>query len=157
MSQESTRRPISYLSVAISDDGVAELSGESQVLYLPKSEISAMELMTGIAAERPVAQAIGAAIFIVAGFVGTFAITEWIQAGGKLYSVYIFLLFGYAVGIWLLFGLIRRQTFLRTTTTRGTRKLVFKGKVDHEELAKFIETARQDYRYPIKSSLHEVV
>jgi len=157
MSQQPSRRPISYLTVVISDDGVAELSGESQVLYLPKNEISAMELTTGIAAERPVMQAIGAAIFIIAGFIGTFAIARWLQEGGKLYSFYIFLSFGYVVGLWFLLGLIRKRTFLLTTTARGMRKLVFKGRVDHEELAKFIETARHDFNYPIRSNLSEVV
>jgi hypothetical protein len=147
---------IRYLSVVISPEGIAEVNTGSKPVFVPRSDIVAAELMTGIAAERPITQAVVALAFIGLGVAGIVACMNWLAFGGTLYDIHIVLTVNILLGGWLLRGVLRKRTFILTRTAREARKIVFNGKIDPDELSAFIERARRDCNYPITSHLHGI-
>src|SRR5215204_3624452 len=91
---------ITYLSVRISHDGIAEIDHTSVAVFVPKRDIIAAELMHAIEAERPIFQGVMGLIFTALGIAGIVAFLNWLAFGGILYDVHILLLLNLIVGTW---------------------------------------------------------
>ena len=144
-------RQLLYLNVAVSEKGLTELSGHRRVVFVPRGQIQRIEIKFGLQAERPLAQGITSAVLIVLGIVGL----HLIVTGGlsTLRWALGFIVFG-ALGVFLLWGSLRRGHYLRVICSNDIRKLAFKGTVRRVELSSFIKSAAQ-FGYNFQNCLND--
>jgi hypothetical protein len=133
-------RPLQYLNIAVSEKGLAEMSGNRRIVFIPKDRVQSIEIRFGPQAERPLIQGMAGLAFIAMGAIGIYTIVE----GGiaALRWGLGFLLFG-GMGGWLLWEATKQGHYLRVVCFGDARKLVFKGNVQMEELSGFIRSASQ--------------
>lgn len=138
-----------YLTVQFSQEGVAEMNGAKRALFIPQQDIRRIELQSGSGAERPVLQTVVGLIMAGLGVVGLKALWNWFQGSGVLTEIQIGIAFFLFPGSWLLWSVFRRRTFLWVTTATGTRKILFRGKIDAADLQEFLESAGREFGYAI--------
>jgi hypothetical protein len=147
---------LTYLSVVISPEGVTEMNGTTRAVFVAKQDIQRIELTSGTGAERPLVQSIFGAVLVFVGLFSVEAIWQWLSEGGMLHQLQIALVVFMFVGAWMLWGVLRKRTYLRVTTGSDTRKIVFQGTVDAKQLADFIRAAGRQFGYSIQSHLRDV-
>jgi hypothetical protein len=145
-----------YLSVLFSREGVAELDGMTEAVFIPRQDIQRMELASGSGAERPALQAIAGLVLVLLGLLGAKAIWSWLQQGGVLSIAHVGMVAFAVLGVWLLWTGLRKRTFLLVTTQSDTRKLVFHGEIDLGTLHEFLDKARRELGYTVDSRLPNV-
>jgi hypothetical protein len=131
---------ISYLNIAVSEKGLAELSGNKRIIFIPKDQVQGVEIKFGYQAERPLVQGTVGLVLTFVGMIGIymlagggFALTRWGLG---------FVFFG-AIGVWLIWEASRRGYYFRVISSNGTRNLLLKGTVRKPELSSFVQRASQ--------------
>ncbi len=144
-------RRLQYLNVVISEKGLAEMSGNRRIILIPKDQVQSIEIRHGLQAERPLVQGITGLAFIGLGAVGIYIMVE----GGiaALRWALGFLVFG-GLGAWLLWEATKQGHYLKIICLGDSRKLVFKGKIQTEELSGFIRSASQ-FGYTFRDCLND--
>jgi hypothetical protein len=129
---------LTYLNISLSKKGIAECSGKTCMVFIPREEILRIESRIGSRAERPLGQGILGILLSGLGVYGLCLISEvgWVLLrweGG-------FVVFG-GIGVWLLYEVARRGHHLLVTGPKETRKLMFHGKVEEAKLREFLTNA----------------
>ena len=144
-------RRLLYLSVAISEKGLAELNGNRCVIFIPKEQVQSIEIRYGSQAERPLVQGIIGLALIGLGTVGLS-----IMATGSLdmsrWGLGFFVFGG--LGAWLLWEVLKRGHYLWVICSNDNRKLVFKGTIQKTELSGFVRSAAQ-FGYVFRDCLND--
>jgi hypothetical protein len=70
---------LQYLSVELSDKGIAEVTDGRRDVFVPRQQIQRVELRRGIPAERPLLQVVFGIVCIVAGIVGALLVFVWVS------------------------------------------------------------------------------
>jgi hypothetical protein len=153
MAETNGPEPIEYLSVRISGSSVAEMDGASPAVELPGKDIERLELMYGVAAERPAVQLILGAILMLTGVFPVRTIVAWVKEGGTLDVLHLGILVFAMLGALLIKGVFTKRHFLRVVTATDARKVVFRGKVEETQLVEFLRKARESFPYSIISTL----
>lgn len=134
--QKTMKDSKSYLGVAISEKGLGEIDGKRYLVHIPQSEITFAEVKYGSPAERPTMQLVAGAILAPLCFFGIYII---LMNGLTMIRWSLgMLLFG-GVGIWLIIEVLKKRHYLEVQTSKGNRKLVFKGKVENDKLDQFLQ------------------
>jgi hypothetical protein len=137
------------LSVRISEKGLSEYNGNKRIVFIPKEQVQLIEIKFGSHAERPVIQLI---LGLCLGALGLAGLDLAINGGVRgLYWGLGFMGFG-AIGVLCLYEAIKRGYYLCVTCSKDTRKLVFKGITQREDLSGFIKNA-SDLGYNYRDSL----
>ena len=138
--QQPGNRSLRYLNIAVSEQGLAEMSGNRRIVFISKDRVQSIEIRFGPRAERPCVQGTAGLAFLGLGAAGLYALI-----GGGLAALrggLGFLLFG-GLGGWLLWEATRRRHYLWVVCSGDTRKLVFNGNVQTAELSAFVAGAAQ--------------
>jgi hypothetical protein len=129
-----------YLNIAVSEKGLAELSGNKRIIFIPKDQVQGVEIKFGYQADRPLAQGTLGLVLVVVGMVGIFALGGGSSALTEWGLGFVFL---GGIGVWLIWEASRRGYYFRVISSNGTRNLRLKGAVQKPELTSFVERASQ--------------
>lgn len=140
---------IEYRSVRIAEDKVCQMDEIQEIITIDKKDISRMELLHGLAAERPLVQLVFGSILTIVGLYPLKIIYGWLTLGGILYDIQILFLALVPLGIWMIKGAIRKQYFISVETQNDTRKFIFKGEIEEVEMKEFLEKANRRWNYRI--------
>jgi hypothetical protein len=145
------KRQLLYLNMAVSEQGITELSGNQRVVFIPKEQIQSIEIRFGSQAERPLVQGIAGLALIGLGIVGLS-----LMATGSLDVIRWglgFFVFG-GLGAWLLWEVLKRGYYLWVICSNDSRKLVLKGVIQKAELSGFVRSAAQ-FGYVFRDCLND--
>jgi hypothetical protein len=136
-------------TVRFSDSGAAEMDQHRQAIFIPRAQITRVEVGYGSGAERPaVVIVLGLALIAVA--IGSVVVMVLaIMRGGVRVPVALISAIAFTLpGWWLLDLGLRRRPFIRVHTHNGdTRKLVFHKVRDRESVDVFLQSVRQRFGY----------
>ena len=140
-----TQKQHSYLRVSVSERGVGEYEDNRYTLFIPRSKIQTIELKFGSPAEYPLTQCVAGSLLsplVILGIVLTaingFAMIRWNLS----------MMFFGGLGVWLLWEALRKRHFLLVRTPDDSRKVVFRGRAQKEELFAVLQFAK-DLNYVI--------
>ena len=136
-----------YLTVRVSGDGIAEMDRETPVVFLSRDTILEGRVCRGTGAERPALQLVCGLIVFGLGLLFTGHLLLWFVRGGRAVDAEAFGVSMLPLGVWLIGGVVRQTWFLAVQTRQGPRKVVFKGRVDAQELSSFVAKARGQFGY----------
>jgi hypothetical protein len=129
-----------YLNIAASEKGLAELSGNRRIIFIPKDQIQGVEIKFGCQAEKPLVQGIIGSVLTVVGIIGIYVLAG---AGFALMRWALGFVFFGGIGVWLIWEASRRGYYFRVIRSNGTRNLLLKGSVQKPELSNFVRQASQ--------------
>lgn len=129
-------------SIRFSDEGAAEMDGNRRLVFVPRSEITQIELVHGCAAERPLVSLVMALLLLgIAAFsVGWLALA--ILRHGVFYVNAIAAVALVIPAAWLMDLSLRKRWYVLVRTRRGSRKLLFKNARDEAALHNFVMSVR---------------
>lgn len=153
MSEQPEKQDVQYLGVCFSKEGVAEFEGSQRTVFIPADKIQRLELVHGSPAERPVIQTVSGVVLFLIGCLSFQVIASWFREGGTISELHAALAVFLFIGGWMLWGVIRKRTYLLVSAGTDTRKLVFQGKVQAAELEKFGREASTEFGYTIQSRI----
>lgn len=139
--ERSPRGAIRFCCVEIAPEGLAEVDQRGRVVFVPRGDVRRVTLRKGIAAERPWVQALFGCLCFGVAWVAWAILAHWRVEGGTLDAE---TMSGFAMiplGIGILWSLFRQRFFLRVELARDVRHLVFRGRVDPQELRRFLNQA----------------
>ena len=138
-----------YLNIAISENGLSELSRGKRIVFVPKEHVKSVELKYGCQAENPLTQIVFGLVLVAVGVVGVI----FLKGGGfALLRLGVgFLLFG-CLGAFCVYEGVKKGYYLDVISTNDRRKLVFKGTVDKSALLSFINNSSR-FGYNFQSRL----
>jgi hypothetical protein len=132
---------VRYCSVEIGPEGVAELDDRGRVVFVAREKIRRVVLRKGIAAERPWVHVVfGCLCFGVAILAGVI-VARWSSQGGTLYAE---TMSGFAMvplGIGIFWALFRSRHFLRVESACDARHMIFRGRIEPQDLRQFLAQA----------------
>lgn len=134
----SVGEAVSYASVEIGPDGVAERDARGRVVFVPRAEIRRIVLRRGIAAERPGVLAFFGLLCFGVAWLAWKMIARWWVAGGTLYAETVSGLAMIPLGVGIFWALLRPRFYLRVETQSDVRHLIFRGRIERSELRRFI-------------------
>ena len=146
--------PLRYLSIELSDAGIAEMDGQRRIVFVPLDEIRHVQICHGFTVEHPIRQFTFGLCCIFIGLVAIGLDLVWFEQGGigawaMLPGGVIALLFGLGV-----IGLgLRRKHYLRVVTNKDERKVLLHGPFDVRELLPLLESANEQWGYRVTSAL----
>src|SRR4051812_24772071 len=117
---------LTYASVEIGPDGVAERDARGRVVFVPRAEIRRIVLRRGVAAERPGVLAFFGLLCFGVAWVSWKMVARWWVAGGTLYAETITGLAMIPLGIGIFWALLRPRFYLRVETPSDVRHLIFR-------------------------------
>ena len=138
---------LNYLTIRISEKGISEVHSKRIVLFIPKSEIQNIELRSG-SARKIHCYSLDLALCCPAG--GIYGLRS-LLSGNLLFRFALALVVFGCVGAWMIWETLQRQTYLLVVTASDSRKVIFKGKIEREDLTKFLEQARRQFGYVVSS------
>ena len=124
-----------YLSVKISPDGISELSGNRSVVFLAKSDIQRIDLISGSGSENPGLQFGFGLILALVGACGFMPL--W-TGNMTLFRYEIGFVFFGAIGIWLIWETLRKRTYSLVWSRSGNRKIFFNRSIEPKLLSEFL-------------------
>jgi hypothetical protein len=146
-----TKEPLRYLSLELGEEGVAEIGEDRRVVFVPRADITGLELRRGIAGERPVLQVVVGFALIALGLSMLGALQAVLEgflprtsgriAGGGAACI--------AVGAYILWTGLRPAHYLWVRSSRDARKVLILGRVDLGHLAEILAKAKLLYGYEV--------
>jgi hypothetical protein len=148
-------------TVKISDAGISELDGASDLIFIPKDQIKSITLFYGCGVQRPIIQTLLSILLIS---VPTYLCIPPLFAclntsepcGGKLLFIFIMPLIFVFFGIWMFIEVFKNNYYFKVKSENNIKKIVFKERPTEISLAQFINQARQYYGYIIESEVKEI-
>ena len=70
---------------------------------------------------------------------------HWLQHGGTLFTLEIWVIAFASIGVWLIFTAFRRGVFLEVETVQGTKRLAFQKRPEAAMLDAFVKLVEQRY------------
>ena len=135
-------------TVRIAADGVAEVDRHRAVIFVPREQVTRLEVEYGSGAERPVVLLLVSLVCfgLAVGLMTTFVLAI-IQGGvrvpASLITGFTFLVPGW----WFLDLAVRKRWFVAVYTHTTCRKLVFHRTRDEHEIKQFVQEAKARYGY----------
>jgi hypothetical protein len=142
-------------SIEISQDGLAEMNQRRRNVFVPRAEITRVELAYGLGSERPVLVGVLGVVMLLVGAFPLYGLSIWWREGGVFPGYAIMICAFLFLGVWLLIFAFRRRLHLRVHTRRGPRKLLFHGKFHLDGLLELLQVAEQAYGFSIKNGLRD--
>jgi hypothetical protein len=134
-------------SVRLSELGAGEMDGNRPLVFVPRADITRIEVHHGCGAERPILMvALGLILIAIAAFSVLWLVMALLH-GGIFYVRVIPAVALVIPGIWLIDLSLRKRWMLVVHTRRGTRKLLFKTSKDEPALHAFVSSARSRFGY----------
>jgi hypothetical protein len=134
-------------AIRLSARGAAEIDGGRATIFVPRAEITRIEIVRGSGAERPLVAAIlGFALLAIAAAPLVIFINAWrsnILFDSKIVAAAAFVV----PALWLLDLAFRPRWMIVVHTQRDRRKLVFRNTKDRTAIDMFFNDARQRFRY----------
>ena len=137
-------------SVRIGTEGAAEMDRHRRAIFIPRQEITRLELAYGSGAERPLVLIILGLLF--AAVAVAIAIAAVVALGREEVFFPTKLVSGVAFVVpawWLLDLSLRRRWFVRVHARKRTTKLVFQRVRDEQAIVAFLETVRRRFGYHV--------
>jgi hypothetical protein len=148
----SERRRFERLSVEVSDEGLAEMDRGRRNVFVPREEIREVELSYGLGSERPLAGIIVGVILLLVGIWPLMSLYSVLTEGGTFYVEMITPAAFLCVGGWLIYFSLKKRLHFLVRTERDRRKILFHGKIKHEDLMELLRAAEKDFGYSINRS-----
>ena len=123
------------------------MDGSRPRLFIPRNDVSRIELEHGSGAERPIVSFVIAAALAVVSLLPLAMLVNAFRGAGAFPDK---LIAGVALiipAIWLLDLSLRRRWFLRVYLRRGSRKLLFARRADPQAIETFLSDARSRFGY----------
>ena len=136
-------------TVRFSDNGAAEMDEHRPAIFIPRAQITRVEVGSGSGAERPaVVVVLGLALIAVAIGAVVLLALAMMHGGVRIPAALITGVAFTLPGWWLLDLGLRRRLFIRVHTQNGdARKLVFHKVRDRESVDLFLQSVRQRFGY----------
>jgi len=142
-------------SVYITETSISEVQDGIQIVEVPKSEISKIELIRAVSAERPLLQFITGLILTVPGFYFSRVIWEWFFNGGVLYAdITLAATLLIPLGLWIAFSAYRKRILFLVHSGNKKRKILCDPKNSLSEINRFADSASQRFGYVIENILN---
>lgn len=134
-------------SIRLDSSGAAELEDDRLVIFVPRAEISRLELARGTSVRYPVATvAMGVTLIPASALVLAVLIVGTQRAHSNSWRAVAFS--GFAVtGLWQLDLSLRKRWLLVVHTPSGRRKLAFHTCRDRQAIEAFVRDCRQRFGY----------
>lgn len=133
--------------VRVGEDGIAEMDGALPTIFIPRDDITAVELCHGSGAQRPVVALVVGVILLVLSLLPLVMIANALRRSEPFPAKVIAAVAFVFPALWLLDLALRRRWFLRVQTRRGARKIVFSKTTDQVSAESFLSSARSRFRY----------
>ena len=143
--------PIEYLGVVATDEHLAE--GAAPLLRIPRSEIVRLDVRLGSPVQHPVWMFLFGLVAVAAGLYPIRRLVQWWFNGGGLFDKEVLLVAFLVLGVYSLYEAVQRVPILRVRTTRGVRRLAFRGRVQRDELHRFLRRLETELGYPVNVHL----
>ncbi|HSY47724.1 MAG TPA: hypothetical protein VLC46_02840 [Thermoanaerobaculia bacterium] len=134
-------------SIRVGVDGAAEMDGNRRLVYVPRSEVTRLELLHGSAAERPSLSLLLGALLLGVALLGPTMLLLAVLRHGTVEVKFVTSIAFIIPAAWLLDLVIRRRWFLKVHTAKGSRKLIFGKSSDSVALQQFVVTAKERFGY----------
>jgi hypothetical protein len=134
-------------TIRFSPDGVAEMDGARQIVFVPRADILRIEVAHGSGAEQPIVVAVlGIGLILLA--VLPLLILAWeVVAGAMIHTKFVTAVAFVIPGVWLLGLAFRKRWYLLVHMRKGTRKLLFGKAIDSTAVSSFLGQARAQFGY----------
>jgi hypothetical protein len=153
MNEDATasRQTVRYLSVELSAEGVAEWVDRRRAVFVPRVEITAIELRRGVAAERPLVQLVLGVAFLVGGVGLVVGGAHGLSSGLVRTSARLLAAAGMlsVLGCYLLYSALRPQHYLFVRNRTDGSKIVFAGKADLRAIEQALRAASERWGYEV--------
>lgn len=142
---------VRYLSIQVTRDGISELDGNRQVIFIPREQILRLEIKVGTGTQRPFLQlAVAVILILVAAGFAIHVWSWWVSAAWTIDTATIaappLLLLTSA---WLIYDALKKRSILEIRTAKGNRKLLFGGSPEAAKLAAFVAQVSKNFPYTI--------
>lgn len=145
MSDDSSH--IIFESVRVGADGIAEMDGRLPIVFVPRSNIVAVEVRHGSGAQRPLITLAVGALLIALSFMPLLMIANASRRAEPFPTKVIAAVAFVVPGLWLLDLAVRRRWFLHVETRRGVKKILFSKAVNQVSVESFVSSARARFGY----------
>lgn len=146
MKNEATA-PLELGSIRFDDEGAAEMDGRRKIIFIPRSEITGIDLVYGCAAERPVISFVMALLLLAIAAFSVAWLALAIIKHGVFYGSAIAAVALVIPAVWLIDLSFRKRWYVFIRMRRGTRKLIFKNVSDEVALRNYVMAVRSRYGY----------
>jgi hypothetical protein len=142
----AAREPLLFQSVEFSEGGICERGANNLLLVCVRREtIEDLRVEHGMLAERAYLQSIVGGMLVAGGVLLGAQMISNALLGRFMVAPGVFVV----TGGWILQGVVTRGTYVRVQTRDAIRKLIFKGKVAPDELARFLAEVRAEFGYEV--------
>jgi hypothetical protein len=133
--------------VRVGLDGAAEMDGTRALVWIPRPEITRLELVHGSGAERPLVCLVLGILLAALAVSGPLMLALAVVRQGSVPDKFVASIAFIIPAWWLLDLAFRRRWYLKVHTQRGPRKLLFEKNGLPEELERFVVSAKSRYGY----------
>lgn len=131
------------------DARLAEIENGRVIVSVYREDLTHIALQDGILAPRPILQTILGFGLAALGYYPARHLIEWLQQGGRIFTVELWLIVFALVGLWLMFTAFRRGVFLEVGTVHGIKRLPFRKHPEAAALDGFVTSIEQRYGIPV--------
>jgi hypothetical protein len=142
---------IEYLGVVAGHQYLAERGAPQR--RIPRAEIESIDVRRGSPVQHPMLLFLFGLVAVAAGLYPIRRLVQWWWNGGMLWDREVLLLIFLPLGIHSLWEAVQRVPILLVRTTRGVKRVAFRGKVRPEELRQFLRRLETDFGYPVSADL----
>jgi hypothetical protein len=147
---------IKYGGIRIDCNSIKLLEGEVVTNVVLKTKIFQINLIEGSVAKKPwVVILIGIALVIM-GFLPVPGIIKFLLYGGLMTKGIFMWPLWIAVGMLLIFEVLKKRLILQIVTEKGEERLKFEGKIQKQQIQEFLKIANTQYGYSINSSVEGI-
>lgn len=145
----SAPQPVEYGGIAADHEHITE-AGVGTCTRIPRESVRSVELARASPVKHPLLMFAFGILFVAGGLWGLGRIVTWFLFGGVLSELEGGLVAFLALGAYALYeSAVKRVPVLYVRTTRGTRKLVFWGRVNGEGARQFLRRLETEFGYTV--------
>ena len=149
-------------TVEITREEIAEFDGKYKIFSIERNQIIDVHLKFGMSRERILATIVSGVFLIAVGIVlGVMPLSQiFIKNDFKLsvsgWKPFVCSVPSIIIGIYLIKTSLERRYYLLVNLINGTRKVIFKDKIDYNDLENYIRKINNLFGYNIQSNLREL-
>jgi hypothetical protein len=142
MIAETTQdQAIEYAGIRFTQAEVMKVKNGRPVESAPRSSIQRIILRSGAIASHPALEFLIGIIALALSIWPIITVIRWLTEGGSMYDLTILLVVLAPVGVWMIASSLQRGHYLQIIQESETRKIRLSGKIQPEELDRFLQEA----------------
>jgi hypothetical protein len=141
---------IKKFGIKFESDRISPALEGNPYLTIDRQEIKRITFKRGLLSKHPLLQLLmGFCLSLIGIYVIILFFSWWFKQGGYPHPVQFFLFFTLPVGIWIIFGSIKKGYFLEVQYGSKVSKLEFDKNQTKEDLLKLIDDVNNRFNYNI--------